>query len=219
MAYLTKAIGRLRYAFGLDTHFDATTLTGALTLTLFSGAFQILDPGGASRTITLATVTSADNGRVLAIYNAADADGELLTVGALAVLNRGEWVLLRVTAGAWAVVGAKIGTVGAAGVIADPGDAGAIPVTASGVCLLTTGASGETRTLAIPTFVGQRIVLAHDVDGGGAAVVTVASAFNEAGNTTITLDDPGETIDLIAIQVSGTRAWRAVGADGPTLGP
>lgn len=223
MPFLTEAIRQVRQALGLDALFHARTLTGALALKLTDGTLQLMDPGGASRTVTLPAVSNLDTGRVFAVYNTADADGELLTVNnpaasPLLVLNRGEIGFVRVAAGAWVAVGPKLGTQGAQGVIADPGDAGAIPVTGSGTCLLTTGASGETRTLAIPTFVGQRLVIAHDVDGGGAAVVTVASEMNETGNNTMSFDDPGEAIELIAVRVSGALAWRgAVIGGGPTL--
>lgn len=101
--------------------------------------------------------------------------------------------------------------------IADPGDAGAIPVTRSGQCAITTGAAGETRTLAIPAFVGERLTISHDVDGGGDAVITVAAAINQTGNNTITLNDAGDTVDLVGVQVGGALVWRLVVNDGATL--
>ena len=101
--------------------------------------------------------------------------------------------------------------------IADPGNSTkAIPVTRSGVCAITT-AGAETRTLAIPSFVGQRITLCLNVDGGD-CVITVASAINQAGNTTITLNDIGDTVALVGILRSGVRAWRVLVNDGATLG-
>lgn len=103
-------------------------------------------------------------------------------------------------------------------VIADPGDAGAIPADRSGVCPITTGGTGETRTLADADQVGLELTLVHDVDDGGAAVVTVASAFNENGDTTITLDDAGEAAHLRAVQVGGSPVWRAIALDGATAG-
>ena len=100
--------------------------------------------------------------------------------------------------------------------IADPGNSTkAIPVTRSGVCAITT-AGAETRTLAIPSFVGQQITLVLDVKVGN-AVVTVASAFNQTGNNTITLDTAGDTVHLVGVQIGGTRAWRLVVNDGATL--
>jgi hypothetical protein len=101
--------------------------------------------------------------------------------------------------------------------IADPGDAGAIPVTRSGNCAITTAAS-ETRTLAIPAAAGIVLDLSCDVYAVGDAVITVASAFNQAGNTTITLDTAGDFVRLAATQVAGALVWRLVVNDGATLG-
>lgn len=102
-----------------------------------------------------------------------------------------------------------------ASAITDPGDAGAIPVTRSGVCPLTI-AGPETRTLAIPSFIGQDLTLVFDVEVGE-AVITVASAINQTGNNTITLDDAGDTVRLVGVQVASTLAWRVVVNDGATL--
>lgn len=100
--------------------------------------------------------------------------------------------------------------------LADPGNAGAIPVTALyGVCNITT-AGAETRTLAAPTMMGQRIVLCHDTDGGD-GVITVASAFNQAGNTIITLNDAGDHVELVCATIAGAKRWRIVNNDGASL--
>jgi len=99
--------------------------------------------------------------------------------------------------------------------ITDPGNAGAIAVTANGVCDITT-AGAETRTLAIPTFVGQEILLCLDTDGGD-CVITVASSFNQAGNTIITLNDAGDSVLLKARTVGGTRKWQLIVNDGASL--
>lgn len=101
--------------------------------------------------------------------------------------------------------------------IADPGGAGAIPVIRSGSCPLTTGGAGETRTLAIPIFIGQELSVSHDVDGGGNAVITVAAAFNQTGNNTITMADAGDTVKLTGVQVGGVLVWRLVINDGAAL--
>lgn len=103
------------------------------------------------------------------------------------------------------------------GVVADPGDAGAIPVTASGVvALVTTEAGGETRTLAAPTFAGQAMTLSLDTDGGD-CVVTVAGGVNVTGNNTLTLDNAGEVIGLAAVSVGGALKWRIAHNDGVGL--
>ena len=82
--------------------------------------------------------------------------------------------------------------------IPDPGTGAAIDVTRSGECQIVTGSGGETNTLAVPKFAGQRLTLCMKTDGGGDRVVTVASAFNASGNTIITLNDAGDAICLEA---------------------
>lgn len=102
-------------------------------------------------------------------------------------------------------------------VIADPGDAGAIPVLRSGNCALTTGAVGETRTLADPATVGLTLSISMDVDGGGDAVVTAATAINITGNNTITIGTAGSDIVLTSVQVGGVPVWRVVANDATVL--
>ena len=100
--------------------------------------------------------------------------------------------------------------------IADPGDAGAIPVTRSGNVAITTAAA-ETRTLAIPAIQGITLAISCDVYAVGDAVITVASAFNQTGNTVITLNTAGDTVVLTAVQVAGALVWRLVVNDGAAL--
>lgn len=100
--------------------------------------------------------------------------------------------------------------------IADPGNAGAIAVTRSGTCALTSGGA-ETRTLAIPTFAGQVLNISMTVDAGD-IVVTVAQAFNQAANTTITFNDAGDHIALVGVTVGGALRWRVLASDGVALG-
>ena len=107
--------------------------------------------------------------------------------------------------------------VAAAGLISDPGTGNAIPVTATATVAITTGGSGQTNTLAIPTFIGQELAIIMDVDGGGNRVITVASAFNIAGNTVITLADAGDFVKLQAAQIGGALRWRLVVNDGAAL--
>lgn len=99
--------------------------------------------------------------------------------------------------------------------IADPGDAGAIPVTKSGSVAITTAAA-ETRTIAIPGRAGITLVLSLDVDGGD-CVITAAAAINQTGNNTITLGDAGDTIVLTAVQKAGALVWRVLVNDGCAL--
>ena len=96
-------------------------------------------------------------------------------------------------------------------VITDPGPAGAIVVTeAYATCSLTsTGAGAEARTLAIPTFAGQRLTMVQTVLGAGGDVitVTVASAFDVTAHTTIAFNAVWDTCDLIAMTVAGALHW------------
>lgn len=110
---------------------------------------------------------------------------------------------------------AEIYLKGVPAAITDPGDAGAIPVTRSGNVAITT-AGAETRTLAIPTFAGQRLTISEDVYVGD-CVITVAAAFNQTGNNTITLNSAGDTVDLVGVQVASALVWRLVVNDGAAL--
>jgi hypothetical protein len=101
-------------------------------------------------------------------------------------------------------------------VIADPGDGGAIPVTKSGTCAITTTGVDDTRTLAIPTFAGQVLDISLTVDAGD-AVITVAAACNQTGNTTLTGADAGDHIRLVGVTVGGALVWRIAANDGWAL--
>ena len=70
--------------------------------------------------------------------------------------------------------------------------------------------------MAIPTAIGQTIVLSMDTDGGN-AVVTVASAINVNGDTIITFADIGDTVTLQAVSRGATRFWSVQGNDGAAL--
>jgi len=99
--------------------------------------------------------------------------------------------------------------------VADPGNAGAIAVTASGaVQIVTTGA--ETRTLAAPSFLGQVLEICFKTDGGD-AVITCATTVNQTGNNTITLNDAGDCVTLIAKQNGANIRWSVLANDGASL--
>lgn len=102
------------------------------------------------------------------------------------------------------------------GEIADPGNAGAIPVTGSGVCPLVTGGA-ETRTVADPTRVGLRLTLFFLTDGGD-CVVTFASPINVAGNTIGTFADATDYLDLFSVRDGAASfAWKVGANDGVAL--
>jgi len=100
--------------------------------------------------------------------------------------------------------------------IADPGNVTkAIPVTESGkVELVTAGA--ETRTLAVPTFIGQQLLLSMKTDGGD-CVVTVADPHIDGTNNTITFNDVGDTVLLVAGISGAGFVWRLAFNVGATL--
>ena len=92
--------------------------------------------------------------------------------------------------------------------IADPGDAGKINVSGSGVCLLTSGASGETRTIGDPSYLNQRITIVVMTDGGGDIDITFDSQINSSGNTVAAFDDVDDQLDLIGIKEGTALQWR-----------
>lgn len=99
--------------------------------------------------------------------------------------------------------------------IADPGTGAAIPVTTSGVCMITT-AGAETNTLAIPTFVGQQLALICDTYVGN-RVITCAQSINQANNTIMTFGAAADMIVLTAMKVGGAFRWRVTANDGVAL--
>lgn len=100
-------------------------------------------------------------------------------------------------------------------VIADPGNAGAIPVTDSGTVPIVT-AGAETRTLANPAKAGLMLCLAMKTDGGD-GVVTVAAAINATGNNTITLNDAGDAIVLLSVPNGSGFRWIVLVNSGASL--
>lgn len=111
--------------------------------------------------------------------------------------------------------GGWVSTSGTAAKILDPGNAGAIPVTASGSVPIVTGGA-ETRTLADPSFPGQILNIYLKTDGGD-AVITSASPVNQAGNNTLTMADVGDQIVLMAVEDGSDIEWRVLANDGVAL--
>ena len=98
--------------------------------------------------------------------------------------------------------------------LTDPGNAGAIPVTADGVCPLVS-AGAETRTLAAPSYNGQDLILCMDTDGGD-ITLTCATLLNQAGNNTAVFKNAGEYLALRAIKIGANYRWRVVASDMAT---
>lgn len=99
--------------------------------------------------------------------------------------------------------------------IADPGNAGAIAVTSSGSVDIVTAAA-ETRTLAAPSFRGQLLSISMKTDGGD-CVITCSTTVNQTGNNTITLNDAGDQVLLVAKRNGANLRWSVVANDGATL--
>lgn len=102
--------------------------------------------------------------------------------------------------------------------LADPGTAQAIAVTRSAYVGITIGSAGaETNTLAIPTFLGQVMMLNADTVGTGTRAVTSAQAINQAGNTVMTFAQARDCIVLRSIKVGGAFRWMVAANDGVAL--
>ena len=178
--------------------FDVVKATGAIN----DGAVVYWDadgnPVGGTAGTGAATTTSSSNtfmGFAVGAALSGDATVRLNLVGVAAVTNTIHYDLTNV--------------------IADPGNAGAVPITDSGhVDIVTAGA--ETRTIAAPTDIGQSLLLSMKTDGGD-CVVTVATGINQAGNNTITLNDAGDSILLVAVASGTNKRWRVAYNDGCTL--
>ncbi len=75
-------------------------------------------------------------------------------------------------------------------------------------------AAAETRTLPAPVKAGTVVFMSMKTDGGD-CVVTVTGGYDEAGSTTLTFANVGETIGLISVITTGTTyGWRVMWNDG-----
>jgi hypothetical protein len=116
------------------------------------------------------------------------------------------------------VFGKPIAFAATAQLIADVGTGVAIPVNRGNISMSITQNGAETNTLAIPTFIGQRLTLVVDVDTSGARVITVAAAINQAGNTIITMTEVNDFIELVGVKCAGGNLrWRVAANDGCAL--
>lgn len=100
--------------------------------------------------------------------------------------------------------------------VSDPGTGQPIPVTASAYIGFTFNGS-ETNTLAIPTFIGQTLILNADTATSGSRVVTASYAVNQAGNTIMTFGAARDCIGLKAIKVGSALRWQVAFNDGVAL--
>jgi hypothetical protein len=100
--------------------------------------------------------------------------------------------------------------------VIDPGASGSIDLKGRSLSVVEiVTAAAESRTLPAPTSVGQVVTLTLKTDGGD-CTLTVTGGFNEAGDTTLTLDDPGQFFTFISVrtQTSNTATpsyvWRVM---------
>lgn len=99
--------------------------------------------------------------------------------------------------------------------LVDPGDAKALPNDQCGhIDIVTTAA--QTRTLAAPVKAGLQLGLNFLTDGGD-CVITVATAYNAAGSTTITLADAGDWVKLESRAYGSVFRWVLVAFDGVAI--
>lgn len=103
--------------------------------------------------------------------------------------------------------------------VADPGTGVAIPVTRSATVALTIGSAGaETNSLAIPSFLGQKLMICVDTVGTGTRAITAATGpINQATNTIMTFAQSRDAILLQAIKVGGALRWQVIANDGVAL--
>lgn len=204
-----------------DGHYAPAALSGNVTMDNTYPSVCVFDPGASNRNIILpAEADSKDHVRY--IRNASDGTGETLTIlddaaATVTTLYRGDWVILICDGTTWNVAHGPDNYLTNQPLRADPGTGQAIPVTRSATFALTTGASGETNTLAAPSFQGQLITLVLQVDGGGNRVITSAVPINQTGNNTITLADAHDCITLQGIYSAGAARWHVAANDGAAL--
>lgn len=104
--------------------------------------------------------------------------------------------------------------------LTDPGNGGAIPVANSGTLLMDCTSGAETRTLADPSFAGQKLDLVLNNNGGTSIAVTAASDLDSVGTSVLTFDAEGETARLVGIQIDGTDlVWRLFLCEGTGAAP
>tara|TARA_R110000824_G_C14685056_1_gene620726 strand:+ start:69 stop:413 length:345 start_codon:yes stop_codon:yes gene_type:complete len=100
--------------------------------------------------------------------------------------------------------------------IDDPGASGAIPVPLSHFQVNLVTATGESRTMGAPAFLGQRCLLAFKTDGGN-ATITIATTVNIAGNNTIIFTAIGQVVYMIGVSAGANFRWRTVLADPTSI--
>lgn len=216
----TIAVGDILYVTGILGNFLTVAKADADTEAHIGGQLYMAATKGASgepmKALTKGVITMTTTGSAVGdpVYLSATAGGKSLTV---AGLMRRIGTVIKVGA-------STVGKVLFDGtpadfrnfIIADPGDAGAIPVIyPKAICKLTTGAA-DTRTIAAPTMEDQELTVYVTVDGG-TVVITVATTVNVANNNTITMADVGDYFKLRSVDEAGTFRWVIVENDSAAL--
>lgn len=101
--------------------------------------------------------------------------------------------------------------------IPDPGTGKPIVIDRTCIVPITTGASGETNTLADPTKSGVIAVLICVVFGGGNRVVTAATAVNQTGNNTLTFGAARDCIVLMSVPLGSGYVWETISLADSTV--
>lgn len=95
------------------------------------------------------------------------------------------------------------------GIVKDPGNGGNIKFNQNfQICEMTSGASGETRTLDNPDRPGIHCAIRLMTDGGGDVVLTAANGLNASLDTVATFADAGDFLPLLSVtQSAGSYRW------------
>lgn len=212
VAYTTGATGSIA---DTNTYYTTDTINGALDAL----ALQIGGTSDAAYNFTNGTGSRlTDNDAVYAALNKLDqgfvdlkSTANAKGASLVSIEDSASLITATTVEGALAELVARL----TSNTIADPGNAGAIPVTRSGNCALTS-AGAETRTLAIPSFAGQRMLLYCDTYVGN-IVITAAQPVNQAGNTILTFGAARDNCELVAITVGAALRWQVAYNDGVAL--
>lgn len=186
--FLAGAIRHLTTQLRLKGGVAIVTLTGAVTVTERSGNLLVLDPGGATRVVTMPAVGDC-SGAVFLIYNAADA-AEDLTIndsGAVLIVTiaQGESYIVASDGAAWSAVPLHERSAPGAALAADTISevTSAAGVTVDGVLLkdggVTTADAGTvtTNTIAEKTAASGVTIDSCLIKDGRAAALATAAMF------------------------------------------
>jgi hypothetical protein len=105
--FLSKALKQFTAQIRVKGGIAIQTLTGAVTVTAQSGNVLALDPGGASRDVTMPPEESCE-GAVFVFYNTADAAENLVVkndaAGTIVTIGRGESYIVACSGSAWTAI-------------------------------------------------------------------------------------------------------------------